>query len=288
MKICLNCKSPNSKYKKYCIFCKNLIIQKNGFDIYASELLDSSKGFSKNHFSFLYKLEKKNFWFLARNKVIIFLIKKYKSKFKNYLEIGCGTGFVLNEVSKQFSNSKITGSEIFLEGLNHARKRIPHVNLIQMDARNIPFKNEYDLIGLFDVIEHVDNDNKVMKEAFDALKLGGILIISVPQHKWLWSTADEFAGHYRRYSKADIEYLIKKTNFHILRSSSFMFFLLPVMFLSRFFQKYKKNADPYKEFKLPFLINKLFKWVLFLEYILMTIGINLPIGGSRFIVAKKK
>ena len=71
-----------------------------------------------------------------------------------------------------------------------------------MDARNIPFRDEFDVIGAFDVLEHIDEDVAVIDEVRKALRPGGGFLMSVPQHPALWSQQDERAFHVRRYTAA--------------------------------------------------------------------------------------
>lgn len=72
----------------------------------------------------------------------------------------------------------------------------------QMDARAIPAEAVFDLIGAFDVIEHIEEDEAALAAIHRALAPGGVAIIAVPQHPWLWSEADDVAHHARRYSRA--------------------------------------------------------------------------------------
>jgi trans-aconitate methyltransferase len=161
-------------------------------------------GFKNHYFKELVDLEASNFWFCARNKIILWAIYKHSSKFKNFLEIGCGTGFVISAIAKRFPNSKITGSEYLEEGLIYARQRMPTINFLQIDARKIPYQSEFDTLGIFDVLEHIQDDELVLEQMHKALKPGGILYITVPQHRWLWSLFDDYACHVRRYSNAEL------------------------------------------------------------------------------------
>ena len=78
-----------------------------------------------------------------------------------------------------------------------------------MDARNIPFESEFDVIGAFDVLEHINEDTEVLAQIYTALKAEGLMLISVPQHPWLWSSLDEYACHVRRYTALDIQQKIE-------------------------------------------------------------------------------
>ncbi|MGH7738652.1 MAG: class I SAM-dependent methyltransferase, partial [bacterium] len=111
-----------------------------------------------------------------------------------FFEIGCGTGFVLQALERETAGLELFGSEIHLEGLRYARERLARTELFQMDAQHIPFRNEFGGIGLFDVLEHIADDQAVLRQVHQALVPGGGLVVTVPQHAFLWSRVDELSG----------------------------------------------------------------------------------------------
>lgn len=288
MKQCLSCKSLYNSELNQCNACEANVTFINGFQAFAPLLAKEGGGFKASYFQELAELEEKNFWFRARNKIILWALKKYKPNFNSYLEIGCGTGFVLSGVSQAFPKAVLNGSEIFTDGLKFAATRLPDVNLMQMDARQIPFASEFDVLGAFDVLEHIEEDTAVIEEVYKAIKPGGIFILSVPQHQWLWSKTDELAFHQRRYSNSELTKKLQTAGFTILRSTSFVSTLLPAMVLSRMLnQASNSDFDPKDEFLIHPLLNYFFEKMLLLELVLIKIGVNLPIGGSRLVVAQK-
>src|SRR4029077_3610296 len=141
---------------------------------------------------------------------------------QTFLEVGCGTGFVLTGVRRQFPSVQVAGTDIFTEGLAFARQRLPCVELFQMDARRIPFEAEFDVIGAFDVLEHIEEDEQALGELFRCCRPGGGIVITVPQHRFLWSAADEYAYHKRRYSRRELISKVRMAGFEILRVTSFV------------------------------------------------------------------
>lgn len=264
----------------------------DGIKCYAPELAYSNNDYNENDFKKLFEIEEQNFWFKARNRVIKTLLENYsKDVSGSFLEIGCGTGFVLKGLSK-FSNLRLTGAEIYLEGLKYAKQRLPEVEFLQLDATSIPFREQYDYIGAFDVLEHITEDENVMRNVYKALKYGGMFFISVPQHMFMWSIEDDVACHKRRYSKVEILSKLKKAGFEIKYHTSFVFSLFPLMMVSRFIKKNKQTADLKEdrfneELKLNPLINKTFELILRIDELLIRIGVRLPFGGSLIVVAKK-
>ncbi len=76
--------------------------------------------------------------------------------------------------------------------------------MLQFDACAIPYKAEFDVIGAFDVIEHIEEDTAALTQMYQALKPGGGLLITVPQHRFLWSAVDEMSYHKRRYHRNEL------------------------------------------------------------------------------------
>ena len=284
MEKCTVCESSCNYTDQNCGAC-------NSHDDISHDFISVSEeaGFKESYFSVLAKLEDYSFWFRARNRLIIWALGDYCSKLSTFLEIGCGTGYVLSGIAKAYPNVNLEGSELFEEGLKYARDRLPSINLMQMDARKIPFISKFNSIGAFDVLEHIEEDTAVLTQIHKALKPQGLAIFTVPQHTWLWSPADDYACHVRRYFRNELEFKLKKTGFEILRSTSFVSCLLPVMLASRISQKFisKKHYDPLSEFRIPSWLNFIFEMVLNAEIKLIKCGVNFPLGGSRLIVAKK-
>lgn len=289
MKRCLACDNTFESNKIACPACDFRPELIDGFEAYASDYANQGGGFKASYFAELAQHEAAHFWFQMRNKLILWALEEYCLGFQSYLEIGCGTGFVLSAVARQYPSVQLNGSEIFVSGLGFAAERLPGVKLMQMDARHIPFDNEFDVIGAFDVIEHIAEDEAVLSQLYSALKPGGYLLLSVPQHAWLWSPADDYACHQRRYSATELHRKLEDAGFRSLRSTSFITTLLPAMMASRFYQKMvsKPGFDATAELKISPWLNQLFSSLLSIELSMIRLGLNFPLGGSRLVVAKK-
>jgi len=243
-------------------------------------------GFPPKAFDGLAAQEDSNWWFRSRNKIIIWAITKYASNPETFLEIGCGTGFVLQGINKTFPDTALYGDEYFEEGLKHAKIRVPEASFRHLDATKMKDRDCYDAIGAFDVIEHIEDDNTALKNCFQALKKEGHLFLTVPQHMWLWSQVDEDACHVRRYTQLDIICKVEQSGFHVLTSSSFISFLLPLMFLSRKALSKKTSASK-NEVEISSWLNFLFEAIMKVEIYFIKLGARFPFGGSLILVAKK-
>lgn len=288
MKKCLKCGKIFPSDDSICTSCGHLTERLDDLEAHAPEFAYSGGGFKSESFSELVRLEKDNFWFRARNKLILWALRTHKHDASNFLEVGCGTGFVLSAIARTSPEVELSGSEIFLAGLSHATKRVPTANFMQMDARKVPFVEEFDAIGAFDVLEHIEEDDLVLSQLHSALKPGGILLLTIPQHPWLWSASDEHACHVRRYTKNEIEKKVKWAGFNLIRSTSFVTTLLPAMIISRLLNKRKMaQYDPEAELKINPILNAIFYGLMRLEIMGIQLGLNYPLGGSRLIIAKK-
>lgn len=242
--------------------------------------------FPQSYFSQLADLESSNWWFRSRNRILLWILKNKVGKFHNFLEVGCGTGFVLESISKAFPSAEIHGAEYFEEGLSFAKARVPTARFSQLDVTKMTETNHYDAIGAFDVIEHIEEDQTALVNLAHALKPAGKLIISVPQHQWLWSSTDEAACHVRRYSRNDLETKLMRAGLKLEYKTSFVSLLTPLMYISR--QRSKTlETDPMNELKLPRSLNFSLELIMILELLLLKSGIKFPIGGSLLVVASK-
>lgn len=259
-----------------------------GVPCYAPALAHESPSFRSEHFAKLAALEEKNFWFRARNELIVQVLRKYFPNAQNMLEIGCGTGYVLRGITRALPDLQASGSEIFLEGLGFASRRLPTADLFQMDAREIPYDNEFDVIGAFDVIEHIEEDERVLREIHRALKPGGGALFTVPQHPALWSTQDESACHVRRYRRHELTDKLRANGYSIVFSSSFVSLLLPLLAFSRWRKRNRAStAGLDGEFTPSPLVNGALYHVLRLESLMIRAGLRFPVGGTRLVAAVK-
>lgn len=139
MKICNSCNQQfiNSEWR--CPVCGYVPKTIDNYIAFAPELAETNDGFEADLFPQLAPLEAKNFWFRSRNRLIIWAFKHYFPKAINFLEIGCGTGFVLQGIERAFPKLTLCGSEIFIDGLSFASQRLSRTELFQMDARKIPY-----------------------------------------------------------------------------------------------------------------------------------------------------
>ena len=191
-------------------------------------------------------------------------------------------------IREAFSGFSVSGSDLFMEGLAYAGKRLPDVSLFKMDARRIPFEEEFDVIGAFDVLEHVEDDEEVLSQLFKAVKRGGGIIVTVPQHPFLWSKQDKYSFHKRRYTRGGLIEKVTKIGFQEKWSTSFVSLLLPLMFLVRLGRDKKDGEfDGFEELRTGSSLNQVLLKIMSAEIFMIRRGLSLPAGGSLLLVARK-
>jgi SAM-dependent methyltransferase len=230
-------------------------------------------------------IEKKHWWFLARRTIIKHLLKRLKLPIQSQiLEVGCGTGGNLAMLSEH--------GQVYAMEINEVARQFAYQSgcaTIRTGALpdNIPFeKEQFDLIVLLDVLEHLQEDLRSLQNLHSYLKSDGWLLITVPALPILWSEHDEKHHHYRRYIKKELADLLKKAGFKVLKLSYFNFFLFPVIFMIRYWHRLIKKQ--HNALKLPpIYINWLLIKIFASERYLMNV-IGLPIGVSLILLAQKR
>ena len=257
----------------------------DGIAICAPEFVEGDGTDADYPFDVLIEAEASHFWFRSRAALIAWMISNHFPAATSFMEVGTGGGGVLLEVRRQRPTLRLVGTELLIRGLRQARIRLPDVELFQMDARRIPFTSEFDVIGAFDVIEHINEDEAVLGQMHAALVSGGGIILTVPQHPWLWSAFDEFSGHRRRYTRRELVAKMTAAGFDVVRVTSFTSFLLPLMIAARL---RKRTIDLARELAVPAGVNGALLGIGALERMLIRAGASLPVGGSLLAVGVRR
>jgi SAM-dependent methyltransferase len=289
MKRCVRCDARYAAEGWTCPACAWEPPEVDGFLAFAPDLAHEGDGFKEAYFDDLAALEANHFWFRARNRLILWALQRFFPRASSFLEVGCGTAFVLQGVHAARLDLTLIGSEIFTHGLGYAQRRLPGVTFYQIDARRMPFADDIDVIGAFDVIEHVDEDEQVLGELYQATAPGGGLLLTVPQHQWLWSAIDDYSLHRRRYSRRELVSKVRRAGFSQVWATSFVSLLLPVLLASRLRQPASSGeVDPTAELRISNLVNRVSERIMDLERVIIQRGLSLPAGGSLLLVARKE
>jgi SAM-dependent methyltransferase len=229
------------------------------------------------------ELDDRHWWYRARRQIIADLIQREARLPRNakILEIGCGTGHNLPMLS---GFGHVDGLELDDEARALSERRLGRKVMSSPlpELADVPDRN-YDLVGAFDVIEHIEDDNAALASIATKLKPGARFIMTVPAHRWMWTAHDVANHHKRRYSKEQLRTLIESSPLRLERLGYFNSFLFPVAVAERTVSKWrgKDNGDV----KLPPApLNALLEKVFAAERHLVG-RLPLPPGLSLFAVA---
>ena len=112
-------------------------------------------------------------------------------------------------------------------------------------------------------------------------------MLTVPQHKFLWSSMDDYSRHLRRYTAQDLQQKVERAGFKISHMTSFVSLLMPLMFFARLTRKQvNTEVDAFSEFRMSRMLNKMLEGLMDFERIFIKLGISFPAGGSLLVVAR--
>jgi trans-aconitate methyltransferase len=233
-------------------------------------------------------VESVSFWFRARNRLVVSLIRRYFGEPASVLEVGCGNGFVLSAIREAFPSARLVGIDLIEEALAVARERVPEAEFRRVDVLETSFEGDFDLVCALDVLEHVEHDEEMLARMGDTLKPGGGLLVLVPQHPRLWSGADQLAHHRRRYTREELVCKMNGAGLQVHFVSSFVTSLLPAMALSRLLRRRSYRIHHLRDQLEPGWLNRPFERLLDIErWLIVSRGISLPAGGSLLVVATR-
>lgn len=287
MRRCLSCHNCFEMDSWTCPSCGWAPENTGNIPVFDPVLAGETTPFNAEVFRNLAAAEQSHFWFIARRRLIRDMVRHHFPGVNRVLEIGCGTGQLVGGFSQDQPGGTYWGSDASLDGLGHAAETwSPKVRFLQANAMDLPFRSEFQLVGAFDVIEHIADDKEVMRQVWHSLCPGGGIILTVPQHNWLWSPVDEAAGHYRRYTATMLSDLLQNAGFKIVRSTSFVSLLLPLMMMSRLARPGKPPRIE-DEFAISPAVNRICSALMTIEGAMIRSGLNLPAGGSRLVIARR-
>jgi SAM-dependent methyltransferase len=169
----------------------------------------------------LYTKEHSHWWHVGKRTLVFGLLNRYLPKGKSSqsrqaLDLGCGTGLNLEHLERY---AKTTGTDYFEEALRFCRER-GHTMLCKADAVDLPFADgTFDIATALDVIEHLDDDYAALQELRRVMRPGGILVVSVPAYRFLWTYWDDILGHRRRYTTGMLRKVAERAGFRVRKLS---------------------------------------------------------------------
>lgn len=185
-----------------------------------------------------------HFWIKRRFEVFCQLLRRLDLNLQNLkvAEIGCGNGLVQYQFSKYY-RIDVDGFDLNEIALQKSVATEQNLFLYDIHEKKPEYKNYYDLLILFDVIEHIDDQIQFVNSALYHLKKGGILAVNVPALQSLYSDYDLAAGHIRRYNINSIKLLEKNLTIKKLILTYWGFPLLPILIIRKLILGLSKNKN---------------------------------------------
>lgn len=244
----------------------------------------------------MYRFEDSYWWFVARRRLIATLLSDVapNGKCLKILDIGCGTGAMLDELAPF---GQVIGADFAPEALSFCRSRSERTgrahNLARADARRLPFAtSRFDIVTAMDIIEHIDRDKDALCEIARVLAPGGRLLATVPAFMSLWSEHDEALHHFRRYRAPEFKDTVQRAGLVVEKVSYTITALFPLVWLfrqaSKTLRKVRTNDSPHAHLvRFPGPINSALRALAEAETGLVR-RMNLPFGVTIVLVARKE
>ncbi|HKP33356.1 MAG TPA: class I SAM-dependent methyltransferase [Sphingomicrobium sp.] len=195
------------------------------------------------------ELDDRHWWYRARRKIIAELIRREvrPQSDARILEIGCGTGHNLAMLG---GFGHVDGLELDDEARALSEQRLGRSIMSSPlpELAGVPDRH-YDLIGAFDVIEHIDDDHAALASIAAKLRPAGKFVMTVPAHQWMWSAHDVVNHHKRRYSKRSLKQLVERSPMRLEKVGYFNSLLFPLAVAERAASKLRGNDNA--DVKLP-------------------------------------
>lgn len=240
-----------------------------------------------NEFQRNFEVETTYWWNIGRFSLIETFTRLYIRPRPNVklVDLGCGTGATTKWLQKF---GKVKGVDGSSKALAYCRRRgLTDLTLSPMEKLKLPSEH-FDAAFALDILEHVRDDRKAIREIYRILKPGAMLMVTSPAYQWLWSEHDEVCHHQRRYTLEEISAKLQEAGFQLRRRSyciAFPFF--PLVAMIHFRSWFKKDRKIMMSIvPLPPLLNNLLILLLRIESFLLRF-INFPFGVSVICLAEK-
>ena len=232
------------------------------------------------------RLEAEHWWFVGRRNLVLDTVAaSIPDGVDSVLEVGCGTGGMLEALSEFLPSARVVGAEP-----NESAALLAEASGCSVDTayfESLPHPDEsFDVLLALDVLEHCENHLRALEEAWRVLRPGGTLFLTVPAMPSLWGPHDELNAHYRRYTAATLDAALADSEFTHVRTTYFNGLLLPLGWLSKVASRVVKSRAVTGLDLPPRPLNAALLGIFTAEKYLLR-HMNLPLGMSLLAVARK-
>jgi len=229
------------------------------------------------------RVQREHFWFQARSRILLTLLRPRLQEGIRVLDAGCGTGLLLSQLP---AGLRLAGLDVSPRALEHAARRLPDADLRSGALPGpLPFEaGSQDWILLTDVLEHIEDDAAALAALRGLLAPGGRLLLTVPAFPFLWTRHDAEHGHFRRYTRAQLRGRLEEAGFAIERLTFYNTLLFPAVLAVRALKRLTGRDGDDMELP-PRPLNALFRWVFSLERHWLPVA-GFPLGVSLLAIAR--
>ena len=228
--------------------------------------------------------EERFWWHRGRQRIVKRMLDCYVPRGARILDIGCGPGGTTLAYSESHN---VLGVDASSESVRYARDR--GIAVAMMDATRLGVRpDSCDAIVALDLLEHVADDARALREMYAALRPGGVLVATVPAYQFLWSSHDEAVGHLRRYTKGPLLRLVRAAGFEVTLGAYVMSSILPAAIVVRLAERLRpRRGEPAARFaRLPRVLNVALERIVGFGPMPLRF-VSIPFGLSIAVVARR-
>jgi SAM-dependent methyltransferase len=235
----------------------------------------------------IHEVEERHWWYRGRRRIIGELIQRLDlPRGVDILDAGCGSGRNMVELARL---GTVTGLDLGDASVAWARMRgagtVVHGSITEMPLA----ENSFDLAVCLDVIEHIDDEGRALRELRRVVRPDGILVLAVPAYQWLWSEHDVINHHKRRYTRRALAAVAADAGWYPVWDTYFNAFLLPAAVAHRRLSRLRHSVDePVSDLqRTPKSLNSVLELPLRLEARVIASGRRIPAGLSLLMVLRE-
>jgi SAM-dependent methyltransferase len=239
-----------------------------------------------------FRIEDSSFWFAHRNACLTAALRRVPLD-GPLLDIGGGNGVVSQALERGRIETVVL--EPGPQGASNARSRGLQ-NVVCATLEDACFEDgSFGAAGLFDVIEHVADDEALLREVHRILRPNAVVAMTVPSYQWMWSAEDELAGHHRRYTLGRLRTVLSRSSFDIRYQTYFFAALtVPVFALRSLPHRLRRRSATAVEHRASrqhvpsSLLRRTMEMLLAPEVRRIAAGASIPFGTSCLVIAARR
>jgi SAM-dependent methyltransferase len=205
-------------------------------------------------FDALRAMQERHFWYLGRHRFLLHALRRALASAGlgplaclRLVDLGGGCGGWVRYLNERLPErpAELALADSSARALELAGAVLgPRNRRYQVDLLNLRWRERWDVAFLLDVLEHIPGDVEALVQVREALRPGGLLFVATPALKFFWTYNDDLSHHVRRYARRDFQRLARAAGLELCRARYFMFFLSPLLLLSRWKAPDLANMTP--------------------------------------------